>query len=71
MKEIKFIKGFGLVLILIGFLIVMLSTLYVTGHEQEFLDNITLNYKLGMVSGVGMGFVLIGGLLRLYSASNE
>lgn len=71
MKEMKFIKGFGLVLILIGFLIVMLSTLYVTGHEQEFLDNITLNYKLGMVSGVGMGFVLIGGLLRLYSASNE
>lgn len=71
MKEIKFIKGFGLVLILVGFLIVMLSTLYVTGHEQEFLDNITLNYKLGMVSGVGMGFVLIGGLLRLYSASNE
>lgn len=71
MKEIKFIKGFGLTLILVGFLIVMLSTLYVTGHEQEFLDNITLNYKLGMVSGVGMGFVLIGGLLRLYSASNE
>jgi len=71
MKEIKFIKGFRLVLILVGFLIVMLSTLYVTGHEQEFLDNITLNYKLGMVSGVGMGFVLIGGLLRLYSASNE
>jgi hypothetical protein len=71
MKEIKFIKGFGLVLILVGFLTVMLSTLYVTGHEQEFLDNITLNYKLGMVSGVGMGFVLIGGLLRLYSASNE
>jgi hypothetical protein len=32
---------------------------------------ITLNYKLGVVSGVGMGFVLIGGLLRLYSASNE
>ena len=71
MKEIKFIKGFGLVLILVGFLIVILSTLYVTGHEQEFLDNIILNYKLGMVSGVGMGFVLIGGLLRLYSASNE
>jgi hypothetical protein len=71
MKEIKFIKGFGLVLILVGFLTVMLSTLYVTGHEQEFLDNITLNYKLGMVSGGGMGFVLIGGLLRLYSASNE
>ena len=55
MKEIKFIKGFGLVLILVGFLIVILSTLYVTGHEQEFLDNIILNYKLGMVSGVGMG----------------
>ncbi len=71
MKEMKFIKGFGLTLIAVGFMIVMLTTLYVTGHEQEFLDNITLNYKLGMVSGVGMGFVLVGGLLRLYSASNE
>jgi len=71
MKEMKFIKGFGLTLIAAGFMIVMLTTLYVTGHEQEFLDNITLNYKLGMISGVGMGFVLVGGLLRLYSASNE
>ena len=71
MKEMKFIKGFGLTLIAAGFMIVMLTTLYVTGHEQEFLDNIILNYKLGMISGVGMGFVLVGGLLRLYSASNE
>lgn len=71
MREIKFIKGFGLTLIIIGFMIVMLSTLYITGHEREFLNNITLNYKIGMISGVGIGFFLIGAFLRLYSASND
>jgi hypothetical protein len=71
MKELKFIKRSGLLLIIIGFISTILTTLYMVGHERELLSDIVLNNKLVMFKVISIGFILVGGLLRLYSSKYE
>ena len=66
MEHLRFIKGFGLTLIVFGLIISIGSAIYI--QNCECVDTI---YKLGLVSGVAIGFALCGAILRLYSSTNE
>jgi hypothetical protein len=66
MEHLKFMKGFGLTLIVLGLIVGIGNAIFVQSTE-----NTGTIYKLGLVSGVAIGFALCGGILRLYSASNE
>jgi len=69
-RETKILKGFGIALIGIGFLLAILTTLFICGHEEQMLAP-TYSYKMGILSGVAIGVSLTGGILRIYSASNS
>lgn len=69
MTELKFIKSLGLVLIALGVVIVIASTLYMSTNSEIASDPNT-TYKLGLATGTAIGLCLSGGLLRLYAASN-
>lgn len=70
MTELKFIKGFGLVLIGIGLLIAVSTALYIT-HNPQIMLNVESTYYAGLLGGTAIGLALSGALLRLYSASNS
>lgn len=65
MEHLRFMKGFGLLLIVLGVIISVGSALYV---KEMNPDN---TYKFGLLSGVAIGMSLCGAILRLYSASNR
>jgi len=70
MTDLKFIKTFGLVLIGIGFVVALVTALYITHNPQTML-NANNSYFAGLLGGLGIGLSLSGALLRLYSASNS
>lgn len=65
MEHLKFVKGFGLFLILLGLVISVGTAIY-----MQQIDPVE-TYKYGLLSGVAIGVALCGAILRLYSASNE
>ncbi len=67
--ELNFIKNFGLILITLGLLLTLSVVLYM-GANPEMIGRPEL-YNVGIVAGVGIGFSLTGGILRLYSAKNS
>ncbi len=65
MEHLRFMKGFGLFLILLGLIISVGTAIYM---KQVYPVE---TYKYGLLSGVAIGAALCGAILRLYSASNE
>lgn len=70
MTDLKFIKGFGLVLIGIGFVVSLTTALYITNNPEIMLGP-TNSYYAGLIGGTAIGLALSGAFLRLYSASNS
>lgn len=64
MEHLRFMKRFGLFLILLAVVISISTTIYM----QKI--NPVETYKYGLLCGVAVGAALCGGILRLYSASN-
>ncbi len=65
MEHLRFMKGFGLLLIVLGVIISVSTALYVKELNPEN------SYSFGLLGGVAIGMALSGGILRLYSASNK
>lgn len=65
MEHLRFMKGFGLFLILLGLIISVVNAIY-----MQQVDPVE-NYKHGLISGAAIGAALCGAILRLYSTSNE
>jgi hypothetical protein len=70
MTDLKFIKGFGLVLIGMAIILSVSTALYTTANPQIML-NPESTYYAGLLGGIAIGLALSGALLRLYSASNS
>jgi hypothetical protein len=70
MKELKFIKTFGLVLISIGLVVSVSTALYIT-HNPDVMLSVESAYSTGLLGGIAIALALSGALLRLYSASNS
>ena len=70
MTDLKFIKTFGLVLIVMAIILSVSTALYIT-HNSDVMLNGESAYWTGLLGGTAIGLALSGALLRLYSASNS
>jgi hypothetical protein len=70
MTDLKFIKTFGLVLIVMAIILSVSTALYIT-HNSDVMLNGESAYWAGLLGGTAIGLALSGALLRLYSASNS
>jgi hypothetical protein len=70
MTDLKFIKTFGLVLIVMAIILSVSTALYIT-HNSDVMLNGESAYWAGLLGGIAIGLALSGALLRLYSASNS
>jgi hypothetical protein len=66
MEHLKFIKKFGLFLIIIGLVISVINITYLSNNVN--ITNPTTFYNYGIISGIAIGLCISGGILRLYSS---